>query len=234
MLQIRRSSARGHADHGWLDSFHSFSFADYYDPAWMGWGNLRVINEDRIAPGTGFGTHGHRDMEIISYVLAGELAHKDSMGNVKGIPPGDVQRMSAGTGVRHSEFNHAPNATTHFLQIWIQPSVTGIPPSYEQTSFAEADKRDRLRLVASPDGREGSVTIHADARMYAGLFNGAATASLPLAPGRKAYVHVVKGAITANGQRLGGGDALALADEAEVTLADAADAEVLVFDLAAA
>jgi redox-sensitive bicupin YhaK (pirin superfamily) len=234
MLQIRRSSARGHADHGWLDSFHSFSFADYYDPAWMGWGNLRVINEDRIAPGTGFGTHGHRDMEIISYVLAGELAHKDSMGNVKGIPPGDVQRMSAGTGVRHSEFNHAPNATTHFLQIWIQPSVTGIPPSYEQTSFAEADKRDRLRLVASPDGRDGSVTIHADARMYAGLFNGAATTSLPLAPGRKAYVHVVKGAITANGQRLGGGDALALADEAEVTLADAADAEVLVFDLAAA
>ena len=234
MLQIRRSSARGHADHGWLDSFHSFSFADYVDPAWMGWGNLRVINEDRIAPGTGFGTHGHRDMEIISYVLAGELAHKDSMGNVKGIPPGDVQRMSAGTGVRHSEFNHAPNATTHFLQIWIQPSVTGIPPSYEQTSFAEADKRDRLRLVASPDGRDGSVTIHADARMYAGLFNGAATASLPLAPGRKAYVHVVKGAITANGQRLGGGDALALADEAEVTLADAADAEVLVFDLAAA
>ena len=234
MLQIRRSSARGHADHGWLDSFHSFSFADYYDPAWMGWGNLRVINEDRIAPGTGFGTHGHRDMEIISYVLAGELAHKDSMGNVKGIPPGDVQRMSAGTGVRHSEFNHAPNATTHFLQIWIQPSVTGIPPSYEQTSFAEADKRDRLRLVASPDGRDGSVTIHADARMYAGLFNGVATASLPLAPGRKAYVHVVKGAITANGQRLGGGDALALADEAEVTLADAADAEVLVFDLAAA
>ena len=234
MLQIRRSSARGHADHGWLDSFHSFSFADYYDPAWMGWGNLRVINEDRIAPGTGFGTHGHRDMEIISYVLAGELAHKDSMGNVKGIPPGDVQRMSAGTGVRHSEFNHAPNATTHFLQIWIQPRVTGIPPSYEQTSFAEADKRDRLRLVASPDGRDGSVTIHADARMYAGLFNGAATASLPLAPGRKAYVHVVKGAITANGQRLGGGDALALADEAEVTLADAADAEVLVFDLAAA
>ena len=234
MLQIRRSSARGHADHGWLDSFHSFSFADYYDPAWMGWGNLRVINEDRIAPGTGFGTHGHRDMEIISYVLAGELAHKDSMGNVKGIPPGDVQRMSAGTGVRHSEFNHAPNATTHFLQIWIQPSVTGIPPSYEQTSFAEADKRDRLRLVASPDGRDGSVTIHADARMYAGLFNGAATASLPLAPGRKAYVHVVKGAITANGQRLGGGDALALADETEVTLADAADVEVLVFDLAAA
>jgi hypothetical protein len=234
MLQIRRSSARGHADHGWLDSFHSFSFADYYDPAWMGWGNLRVINEDRIAPGTGFGTHGHRDMEIISYVLAGELAHKDSMGNVKGIPPGDVQRMSAGTGVRHSEFNHAPNATTHFLQIWIQPSVTGIPPSYEQTSFAEADKRDRLRLVASPDGRDGSVTIHADARMYAGLFNGAATVSLPLAPGRKAYVHVVKGAITANGQRLGGGDALALAGEAEVTLADAADAEVLVFDLAAA
>ena len=234
MLTLRPSQERGYADHGWLKSFHSFSFAGYYDEQHMGWGNLRVINEDRIAPGMGFGTHGHRDMEIISYVLAGELAHKDSMGNVKGIPPGDVQRMSAGTGVRHSEFNHAPNATTHFLQIWIQPSVTGIPPSYEQTSIAEADKRDRLRLVASPDGRDGSVTIHADARMYAGLFNGAATASLPLAPGRKAYVHVVKGAITANGQRLGGGDALALADEAEVTLADAADAEVLVFDLAAA
>lgn len=234
MLTIRKSQDRGYADHGWLRSHHSFSFGHYHDPLHMGFGNLRVINEDYIAPGTGFGSHGHRDMEIISYVLAGELAHKDSMGNVKGIPPGDVQRMSAGTGVRHSEFNHAPNATTHFLQIWIQPSVTGIPPSYEQTSFAEADKRDRLRLVASPDGRDGSVTIHADARMYAGLFNGAATASLPLAPGRKAYVHVVKGAITANGQRLGGGDALALADEAEVTLADAADAEVLVFDLAAA
>lgn len=234
MLTIRKSQDRGYADHGWLRSHHSFSFGHYHDPLHMGFGNLRVINEDYIAPGTGFGSHGHRDMEIISYVLAGELAHKDSMGNVKGIPPGDVQRMSAGTGVRHSEFNHAPNATTHFLQIWIQPSVTGIAPSYEQTSFAEADKRDRLRLVASPDGRDGSVTIHADARMYAGLFNGAATASLPLAPGRKAYVHVVKGAITANGQRLGGGDALALAGEAEVTLADAADAEVLVFDLAAA
>ena len=234
MLTVRKSQDRGHADHGWLHSFHSFSFAGYHDPRHMGFGNLRVINEDRIAAGRGFGTHSHQNMEIISYVLSGELAHKDSMGNVKGIPPGDVQRMSAGTGVRHSEFNHAPNATTHFLQIWIQPSVTGIPPSYEQTSFAEADKRDRLRLVASPDGRDGSVTIHADARMYAGLFNGAATASLPLAPGRKAYVHVVKGAITANGQRLGGGDALALADEAEVTLADAADAEVLVFDLAAA
>ena len=234
MLTVRKSQDRGYADHGWLQSFHSFSFAGYYDPQHMGFGNLRVINEDRIAPGTGFGTHGHRDMEIISYVLSGELAHKDSMGNVKGIPPGDVQRMSAGTGVMHSEFNHAQGQTTHFLQIWIEPNVRGIAPSYEQTGFTAAEKRGALRLVASPDGRDGSVTIHADARMYAGLFNGAATASLPLAPGRKAYVHVVKGAITANGQRLGGGDALALADEAEVTLADAADAEVLVFDLAAA
>ncbi|MGE0351309.1 pirin family protein [Hydrogenophaga sp.] len=233
MLQIRRSDARGYADHGWLKSHHSFSFAEYFDPAWMGWGNLRVINEDRIAPGTGFGTHGHRDMEIISYVLQGNLAHKDSMGNVKGIPPGDVQRMSAGTGVRHSEFNHAPNATTHFLQIWIEPDVTGIEPGYEQKSFAETEKRGQLRLVASPDGAQGSVTVHADASMYAGLFNGNETAELAIRPDRKAYVHLVRGALDVNGQRLRAGDAAVLAEESVIRISGGEDAEVLVFDLAA-
>lgn len=233
MITIRRSHERGQADHGWLQSAHSFSFAEYMDPAWMGWGNLRVINEDRIAPGTGFGTHGHRDMEIISYVLSGELAHQDSMGNVKGIPPGDVQRMSAGSGVRHSEFNHAPQATTHFLQIWIEPNVRGVAPSYEQTRFSAADKRGQLRLVASPDGANGSVTIHADARMYAGLLDGTESATLALNPGRKVYVHLVKGELTANGQRLATGDALAMDREAALTLSDGREAEVLVFDLAA-
>ncbi|MDP2408587.1 pirin family protein [Hydrogenophaga sp.] len=231
MMQIRRSEARGYADHGWLKSFHSFSFAEYFDPAWMGWGNLRVINEDRIAPGTGFGTHGHRDMEIISYVLEGNLAHKDSMGNVKGIPPGDVQRMSAGSGVRHSEFNHAPDQTTHFLQIWIEPNVKGIDPGYEQKSFAEAEKRGQLRLVASPDGADGSVSIHADAALYAGLFNGSETAGLALDPKRKAYVHLVRGALDVNGQRLQAGDAAVIADADHVSLARGEDAEVLVFDL---
>ncbi len=233
MMQIRRSNARGHADHGWLKSFHSFSFAEYHDPLWMGWGNLRVINEDRIAPGTGFGTHGHRDMEIISYVLEGNLAHQDSMGNVKGIPPGDVQRMSAGTGVRHSEFNHAPDQTTHFLQIWIEPNVRGIQPGYEQKSFADAEKQGQLRLVASPDGASGSVTVHADAAMYAGLFDGADRAELPLDPARKAYVHVVRGALSVNGERLQGGDAMALAGETALTLDHGEQAEVLVFDLSA-
>lgn len=233
MIQIRRSSARGHADHGWLQSFHTFSFAEYLDPAWMGWGNLRVINEDRIAPGTGFGTHGHRDMEIISYVLEGELAHKDSMGNVKGIPPGDVQRMSAGTGVRHSEFNHAPNAVTHFLQIWIEPGVRGIEPGYEQKTFPRTDKRGRLCLVASPDGSDGSVSMHADARMYAGLFQGDEATTLALDPSRKAFVHVVKGGLTVNGHILQGGDAMAIAQESVLSLSDGQDAEVLVFDLTA-
>jgi hypothetical protein len=192
-----------------------------------------VINEDRIAAGKGFGTHGHRDMEIISYVLSGELAHKDTLGNVKGIPPGDVQRMSAGTGVQHSEFNHAQDQTTHFLQIWIEPNVTGIPPSYEQKSFAEAEKRGRLRLVASPDGAQGSVLIHADARMYAGLFDGAERATLSLAPGRQAYVHLVRGELTLNGAMLAAGDAGMLQGETLLTLEHGRDAEVLVFDLAA-
>jgi quercetin 2,3-dioxygenase len=233
MLALRKSQERGYADHGWLKSFHSFSFANYYDPQHMGFGNLRVINEDRIAPGTGFGTHGHRDMEIISYVLEGNLAHKDTLGNVKGIPPGDVQRMSAGTGVQHSEFNHAKDQTTHFLQIWIEPSVTGIPPSYEQKHFPDSQKRGRLRLVASPDGADESVLIHADARVYAGLFDGQETFSLALDPMRKGYVHVVRGAIDVNGRRLSAGDAAMLENEPHARLTAGDAAEVLVFDLAA-
>lgn len=232
MMTYRASSERGYADHGWLKSFHSFSFAGYYDPAHMGFGNLRVINEDVIAPGRGFGTHGHRDMEIISYVLSGELAHKDSMGNVVGIPPGDVQRMSAGTGVQHSEFNHAEGQTTHLLQIWIEPAATGIAPGYEQKSFPEAQKRGQLRLVASPDAADGSVQIHADARLYAGLFDGAESATLALNPRRKAYVHLVRGQLDVNGRQLQAGDALMLEAEAQLTLANAQGAEVLVFDLA--
>jgi redox-sensitive bicupin YhaK (pirin superfamily) len=206
--------------------------AGYHDPEHMGFGNLRVINEDRIAPGTGFGTHGHRDMEIISYVLEGNLAHKDTLGNVKGIPPGDVQRMSAGKGVQHSEFNHAADQTTHFLQIWIEPNVTGIPASYEQKTFTDADKRGRLRLVASPDAAQGSVTIHADARLYAGLFDGGEAATVPLDPKRKTYVQLVRGELDVNGKRLAAGDAARLENEAALTLSKGKDAEVLVFDLA--
>jgi redox-sensitive bicupin YhaK (pirin superfamily) len=233
MLTLRPSQERGFADHGWLKSFHSFSFAGYYDPIHMGWGNLRVINEDWVAPGKGFGTHGHRDMEIVTYVLSGSLAHKDSMGNVKAIPPGDVQRMSAGTGVQHSEFNHAPNDTTHLLQIWIEPSVMGVTPSYEQTTFPDAAKRGQLCLVASPDGALGSVKIHADARLYAGLLDGEETVNLGLASNRKCYVHLVRGALKVNGVALQTGDAALLADESQVSLTEAQDAEVLVFDLSA-
>ena len=233
MLTVRKSQERGFADHGWLKSFHSFSFAGYYDPQHMGWGNLRVINEDWIAAGKGFGTHGHRDMEIVTYVLSGSLAHQDSMGNIKAIPPGDVQRMSAGTGVQHSEFNHAPNATTHLLQIWIEPNVLGVKPSYEQKTFLDAEKQGQLRLVASPDGAQGSVTIHADARLYAGLLDGKQSAQLTLAPNRKSYVHLVRGELDVNGQRLTAGDAALLADETQVSLTHGKDAEVLVFDLIA-
>ncbi|HSW19509.1 MAG TPA: pirin family protein [Ramlibacter sp.] len=233
MLTLRKSQDRGHANHGWLDSHHSFSFAGYHDAAHMGYGPLRVINEDRIAPGMGFGTHGHRDMEIISYVLEGNLAHKDTMGNVKGIPPGDVQRMSAGSGVMHSEFNHAQDQTTHFLQIWIEPNERGIAPSYEQKSFADADKRGKLRLVASSDAAEGSVKIHADARLYAGLFDGAEAAQLAIPPGHKAYVHLVRGELSVNGQTLKAGDAAKLDDESAIALRDGRQAEVLVFDLGA-
>jgi len=233
MITVRPSQERGFADHGWLKSFHSFSFASYFDAAHMGWGNLRVINEDRIAPGKGFGTHGHRDMEIVSYVMSGALAHKDSMGHVQTIQPGEVQRMSAGRGVQHSEYNHAADATTHFLQIWIMPNAQGIEPGYEQKTFSDADKQGRLRLVASPDGADGSVTIHADARMYAGLFDGEQTASLNLASNRKAYVFLVRGELVVNGVTLHAGDAAMLEDEPVVSLSDGVDAEVLVFDLSA-
>ena len=233
MLTLRKSAERGYADHGWLQSYHSFSFANYFDPAHMGFGNLRVINEDRIAPGTGFGTHGHRDMEIISYVLSGNLAHQDSMGNVKGIPPGDVQRMSAGSGVRHSEFNHAQGQTTHFLQIWIEPNVKGIDPGYEQKTVPESVKRGQLALVAAPESSEHTVKIHADARLYAGLLDGAENARLPLDPARKAYVFLVRGSLQVNGQQLNAGDAAMLQAETSLALDKGRDAEVLVFDLAA-
>jgi redox-sensitive bicupin YhaK (pirin superfamily) len=232
MLTLRKSADRGYADHGWLKSFHSFSFAGYYDEKHMGFGNLRVINEDRIAAGTGFGTHGHRDMEIISYVLDGELAHKDSMGNVEVIRPGEVQRMSAGKGVMHSEFNHA-KGTTHFLQIWIMPNVNGIAPGYESKVFDAGQKRGKLRLVASPDGAQGSVTIHADAKLYAGLLDGAETAQLTLNPSRKTYVHLVRGELEVNGEKLTTGDAAKLQEADKLTLAKGKDAEVLVFDLEA-
>lgn len=231
MNQIRFSSDRGHANHGWLDSHHSFSFGSYFDPEHIEYGPLRVINEDRVQPGNGFGTHGHRDMEIISYVLAGELAHRDSLGNGSVIRPGDVQRMSAGTGVRHSEFNPSQTEPVHFLQIWIQPSETGIAPSYEEKRFDDADKRGRLRLIASPDAADGSVLIHQDARLYAGLLDGAESARLALAAGRRAYVHVARGALQVNGVALGAGDALKLAATGELRLDHGRDAEVLVFDL---
>jgi quercetin 2,3-dioxygenase len=239
MQVIRRSNERGHANHGWLDSFHSFSFADYHDPQHMGFGCLRVINEDRIAPGTGFGTHGHRDMEIVSYVLDGALAHQDSMGN--GTPgganagvirPGDVQRMSAGTGVRHSEFNHSKDGHTHFLQIWLLPSQSGIAPAYEQKHFDAQAKRGKLALVASPDGAEDSVTVHADARIHAGLFDGQERAELALDARRLTYVHVARGTVVANGHKLAAGDALKLSTEAALLLEQGQAAEVLVFDVA--
>ena len=231
MITLRPADERGHADHGWLDSWHSFSFADYRDDHHVHWGPLRVINEDRVAAGRGFGKHGHRDMEIISYVLEGALAHEDSMGTRKAIVPGEVQRMSAGTGVMHSEFNHSATDTTHFLQIWIIPAKTGVTPSYEQKTFPDAEKRGRLRLVVSPDGADGSVTIHQDARMYAGLFDGDETATHTLASGRLGYVHLARGAATVNGHALQAGDALLLADEPAITIGRGQGAELLVFDL---
>jgi quercetin 2,3-dioxygenase len=235
MLKIRRASERGHADHGWLSSRHTFSFADYYDPAHMGFRALRVINEDRVAAGEGFPRHPHRDMEIVSYVLDGALAHRDSMGTGSTIRPGDVQRMSAGTGVAHSEYNASKADPVHFLQIWLMPSQRGIAPSYEQKTFTPDEKRAKLRVVASPDGRDGSVVLHTDATLYAGLFGSGQSARLELAPGRHAWVHVARGSARVNGQDLAAGDALALSDEAAVVVEGRPEgdvAEVLVFDLA--
>jgi len=231
-MQIRRSHERGFADHGWLKSYHSFSFANYYDPRFMGWGNLRVINEDRVAPGMGFGTHGLRDMEIISVVLSGELAHKDSMGNVETIPAGDVQRMSAGTGVTHSEFNHSKTAETHFLQIWIEPSQRAVAPSYAQVTVDTAEKSGRLRLIASPDGAEGSLSMSADARLYIGQFHGDQSTRWAHDPKRKAYVHLIRGRLSVNGLPLAGGDGLMIESESEIVLESGDQAEVLLFDLA--
>lgn len=232
MITWRRSEDRGQADHGWLRSQHTFSFAEYHDPAHMGFGNLRVINEDRIAPGTGFGTHGHRDMEIVSVVLAGELAHRDSLGHVETIRPGEVQRMTAGTGVRHSEYNHAAGQTTHFLQIWLLPSATGLAPGYEQQALDPADQRGRLCRVAAPGGGAGMITLNADATLYMGRFDGEESCTLALPPGRLGWVHLARGTLRVNGQVLQAGDALGLADEPAVQLDQGEGAEVLVFDLA--
>jgi redox-sensitive bicupin YhaK (pirin superfamily) len=232
MLSVRKAGERGHANHGWLDTWHTFSFADYYDPQEMGYGPLRVINDDQVAPGQGFGTHGHRDMEIITYVLAGALEHKDSMGNGSIIRPGNVQRMSAGTGVRHSEYNHSQADLVHFLQIWIEPKLRGVQPSYEQKPFSTQEKKGRLRLVASPDGAEGSVRIHQDAWVYATVLDGDDEVVHTLPAGHKAYVHVARGAAHLNGQRLSAGDGARVADERELRLGKGNDAEVLLFDMA--
>jgi quercetin 2,3-dioxygenase len=232
MITLRKSQDRGYADHGWLKSHHSFSFADYHDPDHMGFGNLRVINEDRIASGTGFGTHSHRDMEIVSYVLDGALGHKDSIGNGASIVPGEVQRMTAGRGIAHSEYNHAADQTTHFLQIWILPERAGLQPGYEQKAFSTDDKRGRLRLVAAPDGREGAVMLNADASIRAGLFDGGERAELALDAKRLTYVHVARGSVSVNGQALTAGDAAKLVGEQQLVIEQGRDAEVLVFDLA--
>ncbi len=232
MIRLRKAEDRGHADHGWLDTWHTFSFADYYDPEHMGFRALRVINDDVVAPGRGFGTHPHRDMEIVTYVLEGALAHKDSMGNASTIVPGEVQRMSAGTGVLHSEFNHSKTDRVHLLQIWILPSRTGLAPSYEQTFFPDEEKLGRLRLVASPDGADGSVTIHQDARLYATLLEPGQEVAHELAPGRHAWVHVARGKASLNGQALAAGDGAAVSAEERLVLRGDGRAEVLLFDLA--
>jgi len=231
MLEVRRSAERGYFDHGWLKSYHTFSFADYHDPAWIAYGPLRVINDDRVAPGQGFGKHGHRDMEIITYLLEGELEHQDSMGNGSIIRVGDVQRMSAGLGVTHSEFNPSDKQEVHLLQIWIHPEVTRLAPGYEQKHFAAADKRGRLRLIASHGGEDGSVVIHQDARLYAGLFDGAERADFPVSAGRRAWLQVARGAIAVDGTRLQAGDGARTAGPAQLQLHGGAQAEVVVFDL---
>jgi redox-sensitive bicupin YhaK (pirin superfamily) len=231
MLELRKAADRGHAQHGWLNSHHTFSFADYYDQQQMGWSALRVINDDTVQPGEGFGTHGHRDMEIFSYVLEGALEHKDSMGSGSVIRPGDVQLMSAGTGVQHSEFNHSRTEPVHFLQIWIVPKFSGIKPNYQEKRFADEEKRGVLRLVVSPDGQDGSLTIVQDASVYAGLLDGNEKIEHQLATGRHAYVHVARGQLSLNGLELSAGDGVKIADESLLTLADGKDAEVLVFDL---
>jgi quercetin 2,3-dioxygenase len=231
MLDLRRSEDRGSADHGWLKSRHAFSFGDYYDPKHVEFGVLRVINEDRVAPEGGFGTHGHRDMEIVSYVLEGQLGHRDSMGNGSVMVPGDVQRMSAGSGVLHSEMNPSSSEPVHFLQIWIRPSAEGIVPSYEQKHFTPEQKRGVLRLVASADGSDGSVRVHQDVRVYAGLFNGAERAELSLAAKRRAYVHLARGSLKVNGLALAAGDGLKVSDVSTLTVSEGRAAEVLVFDL---
>jgi redox-sensitive bicupin YhaK (pirin superfamily) len=231
MLIVRKSEERGHANHGWLDTYHTFSFADYQDPRQMGYGPLRVINDDTVQPGQGFGTHGHRDMEIITYVLEGALEHKDSMNNGSIIRPGNVQRMSAGTGVRHSEFNPSRDKGVHLLQIWIEPKITGVKPSYEEKQFSAAEKKAQLRLIASPDGREGSVTIHQDAFVYASMLDGKDAVTHRLAPGRRAYIHVARGSLKVSGTPLDGGDGAKIVDVAAIELTDARAAEVLLFDL---
>jgi len=231
MIALRKAGERGHANHGWLDSWHSFSFAEYYDPQHMGYSDLRVINEDVVQPGRGFGTHGHRDMEIITYILEGALEHKDSMGNGSVIRPGDVQRMSAGRGVQHSEYNPSQSELVHLLQIWIEPNVRGIEPGYEETHFDAASKRGKLKLIASADGRDGSVKIHQDAAVYAALVDGAERVTHKLAKGRKAYVHVARGKLTVNGEQLAAGDALKADGVPAITLEQGTQAEILLFDL---
>jgi len=231
MLTVRKAEERGHANHGWLNSWHTFSFADYQDPRHMGFGPLRVINDDTVQPGQGFGTHGHRDMEIITYVLDGAVEHKDSMGNGSIIRPGNVQRMSAGTGVRHSEFNPSRDERVHFLQIWIEPKITGVKPGYEEKQFGLADKKGQLRLVASPNGREGAVTIHQDATVYASMLDGKDAVTHRLATGRRAYIHVARGAVKVNGTALKDGDGARVENESSIELKDAREAEVLLFDL---
>jgi redox-sensitive bicupin YhaK (pirin superfamily) len=231
MIELRQADQRGLADHGWLKSRHTFSFGHYHDPKQQGFSDLLVINDDRVAPEQGFGTHPHRDMEIMSYVLDGALEHRDSMGTGSVIRPGDVQLMSAGTGVRHSEFNHSKSEPVHFLQIWLVPSVRGAVPRYQQVHFSAAEKRGRLRLIVSPESAQGSLSVHQDARVHAGLFDGAESATLPLAPDRYAYVHVARGSVEVNGERLGQGDGARIRDERTLRFAKGDQAEVLVFDL---